>query len=85
MTSENNTNWIRTAALRTIVASALIVVVTMFWVYLLFYTDLSILALSGIALVCLLLLSAASAWATTAIPRRESRGHHQDEGRNDQD
>jgi len=85
MTSDNKTTWIRTAALRTIVTSALIVVVTMFWVYLLFYTNISMLALSGIALVCLLLLSAASAWATTAIPRRDSHGHDHEEDRNDQD
>jgi len=84
MTSDNK-NWIRTAALRTIVTSALIVVVTMFWVYLLFFTNISMLALSGIALVCLLLLSAASAWATTAIPRRDSHGRHHDEDRNDRE
>ena len=72
MNSENNASWVRTAGIRTIIAAVLIVVVTMFWAYLLFFTNLSMLALSGIALVCLLLLSAASAWAATAIPHRDS-------------
>ncbi|NBB92582.1 MAG: hypothetical protein GVY32_05370 [Gammaproteobacteria bacterium] len=45
---------------------------TPFWVYLVFFTNLSMLALAFIALVILLLLSTATAWTATAIPRHDS-------------
>lgn len=68
--SENKRSWINTAGRRTIVVASLIAVVTLFWVVLLVYTNLPVIALAGIALISILLLSVASAWAAAAIPRR---------------
>jgi len=68
--SEKNGSWISTAGRRTIIVASLIAVVTLFWVILLVYTNLPTIALAGIALVSILLLSVASAWAAAAIPRR---------------
>ena len=72
MASEKNESWIGTAGRRTIIVASLIAVVTLFWVVLVVYTNLPILVLAGIALISLLLLSVATAWAAAAIPRRRS-------------
>jgi len=70
--SENNGSWVGTARRRSIIVAALIAIVTLFWVVLLLYTNLPTLALAGVALVCLVLLSVATAWAAIAVPRRRS-------------
>lgn len=72
MSSKKNQSWVRTAGLRTIIVVSLIAVVTPFWIYLVFFTNLPMLALAVIALIILLLLSTATAWTATAIPRRGS-------------
>lgn len=72
MASEKDKSWIGTAGRRTIIVTALIAVVTLFWVVLLVYTNLPTLVLAGVALISILLLSVASAWAAAAIPRRRS-------------
>jgi hypothetical protein len=61
------------AARRYIILAALIVVVTFLWVLLLLYTNLPMLALGGIALLSLVLLSVATAWTAMAFPGRSSR------------
>jgi len=72
VSSKKNPSWVRTAGIRTIVVVALIAIVTPFWIYLIFFTKLPVLALAVIALVILLLLSTATAWTATAIPRKRS-------------
>lgn len=72
MESKNNVSWIGTAGRRTIIVASLIAVVTLFWVALLVYTNLPTVALVGIALISLLLLSIATAWAAIAVPARRS-------------
>lgn len=75
MEPETNGSWVGTAGLRTIVVVSLIAVLTPFWIYLVFFTDLPELALAGIALLILLILSTATAWTAIAVPARrdESR------------
>lgn len=70
--SDNNTSWIGTAGRRVIVVASLIAVLTLFWVLLLVYTNLPAIALAAIAVVGLLLLAVATAWAALAVPRRGS-------------
>ena len=72
MAPEKNRSWIMTAGRRTIIVVSLIAVVTLFWVVLLVYTNLPTIVLAGIALVSILLLSVATAWASAAIPQRRS-------------
>jgi hypothetical protein len=69
---ENKASWVGTAGRRTIIVASLIAVVTLFWVVLLVYTNLPAIALAGIALLSILLLSVATAWAAIAVPRRDS-------------
>jgi len=75
METDNNKSWIKTATLRTIILVVLIGVVVPFWYYLVFFTNLPMIALAVIALVMLLLLSTAMAWSAIAIPRRDPDGH----------
>lgn len=72
MQSNNKPTWIKTVGLRMIIVSAMIALLTMFWVYLVFFTNLPMLALAGIALLILLTLSTATAWTAIGVPRRES-------------
>lgn len=72
MKSENNASWVGTAGRRAIVVVSLIVVVTLLWVALLMYTNLPAIAMVGIAIIGLLLLSTATAWAALAVPRRHN-------------
>jgi hypothetical protein len=74
MGSENKPSWIKTATLRTILLVVLIGVIVPFWYYLVFFTNLPMIALAMIALVMLLLLSTAMAWSAIAIPRRHPDG-----------
>jgi hypothetical protein len=60
------------ASRRAVLVAALIAIVTLFWVALLVYTNLPTMAMAGIALVSLLLLSVATAWAAMAVPGRRS-------------
>lgn len=55
---------------RALILTVLIVVVTFFWVLLLMYTNLPNLALAGIGLLSLLVLSVATAWTAIAFPSR---------------
>ena len=64
--------WMKIVGIRMVIASVLIVVLTMFWAYLIFYTNISMLAMAGIALLILLTMSTATAWTATGVPRRES-------------
>jgi len=70
MSSEKSAPWISSAGRRIIIVAALIPVVTLFWVALLIYTNLPTLAMAGIGLISLLLLSVATAWAAIAVPRQ---------------
>ena len=56
-----------------VIASVLIVVLTTFWAYLVFFTDISMLALAGIALLIVLTLSTATAWTAVGIPHKQDR------------
>ncbi|MEN1727363.1 MAG: hypothetical protein AAGJ52_02895 [Pseudomonadota bacterium] len=64
----NNNAWIAEAGRRAVMLAALIVLVTLFWVSMLVYSSLSTLLLGAIALLSLLVLSMATAWAVVAIP-----------------
>lgn len=70
MESDKNVSWVKTAGVRTVVVVCLIAVLTPFWIYLVFFTNLPELALAGIALLMLLILSTATAWAAIAVPHR---------------
>jgi apolipoprotein N-acyltransferase len=70
MESNGKSSWVGTAGRRTLLLVALIAVLVPFWLYLAFYTNLPMLALAGIAVLILLLLSLTMAWAATAMPRR---------------
>lgn len=72
MTSQDNRSWVKAAGRRMAVVAALIVIVTLFWVALLFYADLSAWVMAGIAVVGLVLLSVAVSWAAMAAPARRS-------------
>jgi hypothetical protein len=50
----------------------LIAVITPFWIYLLFFTNIPMIVMAGIALVIVLLFSTGTAWAASAIPHRDS-------------
>ena len=78
MSTNTNSSWIKSAGRRTILVAALIAVVTLFWVALLHYTNLPMLAMAGIALVSIALLSVAVAWAAMAVP--QSDGHDRPSG-----
>jgi len=69
---EKNGSWVGTAGFRTIIVVTLIAVLTPFWIYLVFFTDLPELALAGIALLILLILSTATAWTAIAVPSRSA-------------
>lgn len=58
---------------RSLILTALIVVVTLFWVLMLLYTNLPMIALAGIGLLSLLLLSVATAWTAMAVPQRNAQ------------
>lgn len=60
-----------------IVVAALIAIVTLVWVALLMYTNLPTMVLGAIALVSLVLLSVATAWAAIAAPNRSSHSERQ--------
>mgnify|MGYP006269569159 CR=1 FL=1 len=72
MESNKKSMWVGTAGRRMIVLVSLIAVLVPFWLYLAFYTNLPAIALGGVALLILLCLSVATAWAATAIPRRDA-------------
>ena len=54
---------------RSILLAALIVIVTLFWVVMLLYTNLPTIAMAGIGLISLLLLAVATAWTAMAVPK----------------
>jgi len=72
--SENNASSKKIAARRMIIVASLIAVVTLLWVALLLYTNLPAFALAGFAVVGLLLLAVATAWAALAVPSRRAGG-----------
>jgi len=57
---------------RVLMLAALIVLVTFFWVLIFMYTNLPGIALIGIGLLCLLVLSLATAWTAMAFPTRRA-------------
>ena len=57
---------------RVLMLAALIVLVTFFWVLIFMYTNLPGIALIGIGLLCLLVLSLATAWTAMAFPPRRA-------------
>ena len=61
---------------RSLMLTALIVVVTLFWVVMLLYTNLPTIALAGIGLLSLLLLSVATAWTAMAVPNRKAQDNN---------
>lgn len=63
----------KSVKLRSVMLVALIVVVTLFWVLMLAYTNLPTLALGLIAVVSVLLLSLATAWTAMALPRNSEQ------------
>lgn len=72
MEPDKNGSWVGTAGIRTVIVVCLIAILTPFWVYLVFFTQLPELALAGIALVILLILSTATAWTAIAVPHRQA-------------
>lgn len=55
---------------RALMLAALIVVVTLFWVLIMLYTNLPTIALAGIGLLSLVALALATAWTAMAFPGR---------------
>lgn len=78
MEPEKHGSWVGTAGLRTIIVVTLIAVLTPFWIYLVFFTNLPELALAGIALLILLILSTATAWTAIAVPGRSTESNEDD-------
>ncbi len=70
MQKQDETTGMSTARSRSLILVALIIVVTLFWVLMLLYTNLPTAVLAVIAVVSILLLSVATAWTATALPRR---------------
>jgi len=70
--SNKNPSWKKSAGLRMLLVVVLIGVLTPFWVYLLFFTELPMIVLAIIALTILLMFSMATASAAIAIPGRDS-------------
>lgn len=70
MTAHDTNKGFGTRGQRALILTVLIVTVTFFWILLLLYTNLPTLALAGIGLVCLLVLSVATAWTAMAFPKR---------------
>jgi len=66
--SQSNKPWLGSVGRRAIVMVILIAVITPFWTYLLFFTDVPMIVMAGIALVIVLLFSTGTAWTATAIP-----------------
>ncbi|MGY6555952.1 MAG: hypothetical protein ACXIUM_15660 [Wenzhouxiangella sp.] len=79
MSTSNRPAWMKTVGLRMILASVLIVVLTSFYVYLVFFTEMSMLAMAGIALLILLTLSTATAWTATGVPGGEDEDRQRDD------
>ena len=73
MQDANTKTGMSAAGRRSIILATLIVVVTFLWVLLLLYTNLPMLALGGLALLSLVLLSVATAWTAMAFPGRSSK------------
>ena len=73
MQNTNDKSGMSAAGRRSIILATLIVVVTFLWVLLLLYTNLPMLALGGIALLSLVLLSVATAWTAMAFPSRSAK------------
>lgn len=75
MQNEQNLSWMSTAGRRTVLVSSLIALVSLFWVILLVNANLSFAVMAAIAVVSVLLLSTAVAWAASALPRRNASSH----------
>lgn len=73
MNAKSKAPWMSAAARRVIIMVILIGVITPFWAYLLFLTDIPMIVMAGFALVVVLLFSTGTAWAASAIPPRESK------------
>lgn len=71
MQTANNQTGLSTPKRRMLILAALIVTVTLFWVILLYFTNLPTLALAGIGLVSIITLSIATAWTAMAVPRSD--------------
>jgi len=71
---KSSTTWKKTAGLRMVIMIALIALLTPFWIYLLFFTDVPIIVMAGIALVILLIFSTGTAWTAIAIPNDQAGG-----------
>jgi hypothetical protein len=70
--SEPKASWIGAVGRRSVIVVILIAVITPFWIYLLFFTNIPMIVMAGIALVIVLLFSTGTAWAASAIPSRDS-------------
>lgn len=70
MQDANTKPGLSAAGRRSLILATLIVVVTFFWVFVLLYTNLPAIALVGIGVLSLLLLSVATAWTAMAFPGR---------------
>lgn len=75
MQNEQKMSWMGTAGKRTVLVSSLIALVTLFWVILLVNANLSMAVMAGIAVLSVLLLATAVAWAASALPRRSASNH----------
>ena len=74
MNLKSSTTWKKTAGLRMVIMIALVALLTPFWIYLLFFTDVPIIVMAGIALVILLIFSTGTAWTAIAIPNDQAGG-----------
>ena len=70
MTAKDTNKASRSRGKRALILTVMIVAVTFFWVLMLLYTNLPTWAMAGIGLLCLLVLSLATAWTAMAFPSR---------------
>lgn len=77
MQDKDKTAGWRAARRRMFVLVPLIVIVSLFWVLMLSFTNLPLLALVAIAFLSLVVLSLATAWTAMALPGRGQRGNTQ--------
>lgn len=73
MPTTDQTTGFSAARRRSLILASLIVIVTLFWVLLLNFTNLPTIALGAVAVISLITLSIGTAWAAMALPGRTAQ------------
>jgi hypothetical protein len=75
--TQDQSSGFSTAQRRLLILAVLIVTVTLFWVLLLYFTNLPTVALVAVGLLSLVTLSIGAAWAAMALPGKDTGGEGQ--------